>query len=122
MFADTLFQRQLEKTQQLKSSCGPQTALGQRLVELSRAYDHGLFPDETIVEYLDNLVDTCEHQLESFEIIGAAGGSSKNVCFLRGLLQLSDSFEELEHYEIEDAVRTLESELSLGSVFCGVAA
>lgn len=123
MLGNTLFQRQLDKTAELRATTGPQTAFGQRLVELSKAFDHGLFPDHVIATYLDELVESCESQLQSLQVIRSVGGHSKTANFLNGLLELTDYFEEIESYDMEDAVRRLETELNLSApILCGVAA
>lgn len=111
MLTHNLFHRQIEKTEELRRTAGPQTEFGQRMVELSRAYCHELFADDVIASYLDELVEACDRQAQSYEIAGNT--HTPTYRFLVGLLELSDIFEELDSFEMEDWVRRLESELSL---------
>lgn len=110
MLTHNLFQKQLDKTEELRRTAGPQTEFGQRMVELSRAYCHELFTDDLIAAYLDELVAACDQQAHSYEIAGNT--HTPTYRFLVGMLELSDIFENLDCYEMEDWVRRLESELS----------
>lgn len=94
--------------------------LTRRLVELSEAFHQNLLEDELLSELTDELIDCCARQLRRLESLRISPEwlpvQDELVDLLQHIMELADTFDTLEHFQVMRVVYDLEQQfLSLES-------
>ncbi len=91
-----------------------QTAFGRRLLDLSRAFHEGTMSDVEIEEYLLELVDACQRQEDRVRAVPSRMMEKIEMLrFLDGMVELAETFDQMEHREVEARVARLEESFAL---------
>ena len=91
----------------------PSTAIGQRLLDISRLFDEGVLSDDQVHFYLEELMTVCEHQFLVFEQHEDYQGiAQKVVSYLDSILDLIEEFDARDHSQLSQDVSKLEWELT----------